>query len=100
LRGVNLVEGDRASGPVGGFFENPNDLALNLVAFMPLALMYVRRPGALLKRVLCAGIALLMLVAIIFTKSRSGNLGLAAMLVVFLLVSRSLTPAMLIGLVL
>src|SRR5262245_56555406 len=29
-RGVNLVEGDRVVGPVGGFFENPNDLALNL----------------------------------------------------------------------
>jgi O-antigen ligase len=48
----------------------------------------------------CAVIAALMLVATIFTKSRSGNLGLVAMLGVFLLVSRSLTPAMMIALVL
>jgi len=35
-RGVNLVEGGRVAGAAGGFFENPNDLALNLVAFLPL----------------------------------------------------------------
>ncbi len=100
LRGVNLVEGDRASGPVGGFFENPNDLALNLVSFLPLALMYVKRPGPALKRMLCAGIALLMVVGIVLTKSRGGNLGFIVMMGVFLLVSRSLTPATVIAIVL
>jgi hypothetical protein len=34
LRGVNLTEGDRVRGAVGGMFENPNDLALNLVTFL------------------------------------------------------------------
>ena len=34
VRGVNLVEGDRVRGAVGGMFENPNDLALNLVTFL------------------------------------------------------------------
>src|SRR5204863_6662367 len=34
VRGVNLVEGDRLRGAVGGMFENPNDLALNLVTFL------------------------------------------------------------------
>ena len=100
LRGVNLVEGDRASGPVGGFFENPNDLALNLVAFMPLALMYVKRPGPAFKRLVCAGIAGLMSIAIIFTKSRGGMLGFVAMMATFLFVSRSLTPTVLIVLIL
>ena len=38
-RGVNLVEGDRVAGAVGGMFGNPNDLALNMVTFMPAALM-------------------------------------------------------------
>src|SRR5262249_13219077 len=33
VRGVNLVEGNRVRGAVGGMFENPNDLALNLVTF-------------------------------------------------------------------
>ena len=33
-RGVNLTEGDRVRGAVGGFFRNPNDLAMNLVTFL------------------------------------------------------------------
>jgi O-antigen ligase len=100
LRGVNLVEGNRAAGPVGGFFENPNDLALNLAAFLPLALMYVKRPGPIVKRLVCAGISVLMVTALICTKSRGGFLGLLATLVVFLLVSRSLTPMTLVAIVL
>jgi O-antigen ligase len=99
LRGVNLVEGNRAAGPVGGFFENPNDLALNLASFLPLAMMYVKRPGPVAKRLLCAAVCVMMLVAIVFTKSRGGMLGTVAMLVAFLLFTRSLTPAMMIALV-
>ena len=90
--GQNLVEGHRVRGPLGGFFGNPNDLALNLAAFLPLALIYVQRPGAFLWRALCAVIAVLMLGAIVFTKSRSGMLGTIAMLVVYVVVTRSLTP--------
>ena len=100
VRGVNLVEGNRAAGPVDGFFENPNDLALNLASFLPIALIFVRRPGPPLRRMLCAGISLLMLVVVILTKSRGGLLGTVAMLATFLLVSRSLGPATLIALVL
>lgn len=100
VRGVGLIEGNRAIGPGGGFFENPNDLALNLVVFLPLALMFVKRPGPLSKRVLAAAISGLMLVALVCTKSRGGTLGAVAMLVTFLVVSRSLTPASLIALVL
>jgi O-antigen ligase len=100
IRGVHLVEGNRAAGPVGGFFENPNDLSLNLASFLPIALMFVKRPGALLKRALCAGIALLMLVVVVLTKSRGGLLGTVAMLVTFLVVSRSLKPGTMIALVL
>jgi O-antigen ligase len=99
LRGINLVEGNRASGPVGGFFQNPNDLALNLAAFMPLTLMYIKRPGPMFKRLLCAGFVLLMLTAIVFTKSRSGMVGTVAMLVTFAVVARMLTPANLVALV-
>jgi O-antigen ligase len=92
LRGVNLIEGHRARGPVGGFFENPNDLALNLAAFLPLTLMYVKRPGPLAKRALCAVFAVLMLAAIVFTKSRTGFIGTVAMLLVFVIVARLVTP--------
>ena len=97
VRGTNLVEGDRASGPVGGFFQNPNDLALNLAAFLPLAMMYVRRPGPVFKRLVCAGICVLMLTAMFLTKSRGGTIGTLAMLVTFVLIARLVTPPMIIG---
>jgi O-antigen ligase len=54
--------------------------------------MYVKRPGPIFKRILCAAIVVLMLGALVFTKSRSGMVGAAAMFVVFLVVTRSLTP--------
>jgi O-antigen ligase len=98
-RGVNLVEGNRAAGPVGGFFQNPNDLALNLAAFLPLVLMFVLRPGPALRRLVCAGISLLMVTALLLTKSRGGMLGAVAMVITFILVARLLTPALIIGLI-
>jgi putative inorganic carbon (HCO3(-)) transporter len=100
MRGVNLLEGGRATGPVGGFFQNPNDLALNLASFVPFAFMYVKRPGPPLKRLVCLGISVVMLAAIIFTKSRGGTLGTLAMLITFLLIARVLSPIALIGLIL
>ena len=100
LRGVNLVEGNRAAGPAGGFFESPNDLALNLAAFLPLALMYVRRPGSSIRRLVAGGITLLMLVALVFTKSRGGFLAVLAMFATYLVVARLLKPGMIIALVL
>jgi O-antigen ligase len=82
LRGVNLVEGNRIRGAVGGMFENPNDLALNMATFMAPALFMVlyERRGS--RRLLAAAAAGLMFATIVFTKSRSGFLGLAAMLLV------------------
>ena len=49
-RGVNLIENGRVQGAVGGMFKNPNDLALNMVAVLPLAAILVLRPIALVKR--------------------------------------------------
>jgi O-antigen ligase len=90
--GRNMYDGNRVGGAAGGFFENPNDLALNIATFLPLAIMYVKRPGPAFKRVLSAAIVVLMLGTLVFTKSRSGMLGAVAMMAVFLVVSRSLTP--------
>jgi O-antigen ligase len=100
LRGIGLVEGGRAAGPVGGFFQNPNDLALNLAAFLPLVFMCVKRPGPAVRRLLCAGIALAMMTALVFTKSRGGTIGLVAMLITFVIVARMLTPAKILAAVL
>ncbi len=91
-RGVNLVEGDRIRGALGGFFENPNDLALNIVTFLPIGFMYIKRPGPLSKRAVSVIVVLLMCATLVFTKSRSGMIGAAAMMAVVVIVSRILTP--------
>ncbi len=77
--GVNLVENGRLAGPVGGIFGNPNDLAMNMVTFLPPTIVIAmsrRQPPA--RRAAACLIALLMLATIVFTKSRGGLLGLAA----------------------
>jgi O-antigen ligase len=77
VRGVNLVEGHRVGGAVGGIFGNPNDLAANLVTFFPLAFFMFLKHELPNRRVLAAAAGVLMVAAIVFTKSRSGAVGLA-----------------------
>ena len=79
VRGLNLIEGDRVRGAVGGMFENPNDLALNLVTFLAPTLFIICHDRKTSRRALAAGIAVAMVAAIVCTKSRSGFLGLVAM---------------------
>ena len=79
VRGVNLVEGNRVRGALGGMFENPNDLALNLVTFMAPALLIMLQDRKMSRRLFAGGLAVIMLGAIVCTKSRSGFLGLIAM---------------------
>jgi probable O-glycosylation ligase (exosortase A-associated) len=73
--------GERITGIVGGMFGNPNDLAMHLAMMIPLAftLSLSARP---LKRIAYVAAALLMAVAIIFTFSRGGFLGLVAAVLV------------------
>jgi O-antigen ligase len=82
VRGVNLVEYGRVLGSVGGMFKNPNDLALNMVAALPLAVAFVLRSGSALRRLVALGCVVLMLGAIVASHSRSGTVGLAAMVLV------------------
>jgi len=92
LRGVNLVEGHRASGAVGGLFGNPNDMALNMVVFLPLAIIAaLRRNRPVLRVVAIVGIPFIA-AAIIFSKSRGGMVGLVAMLAVLLYQLRRVRP--------
>lgn len=81
-RGINLVENGRVQGAVGGMFKNPNDLALNMVTVMPFAALFVLRPIGLLRRLVAAGCALMMLGAIVASQSRSGTIGLGVMIIV------------------
>jgi putative inorganic carbon (HCO3(-)) transporter len=81
-RGVNLTEGNRLKGSVGGIFENPNDLALNLVTFLAPTLFIIILEKRPFRRLVASGVAALMLATIVATKSRGGFLGLSAMLLV------------------
>jgi O-antigen ligase len=81
-RGINLVENGRVQGAVGGMFKNPNDLALNMVAVMPFAALFVLRSIGTLRRLVAAGCGVMMLSAIVASQSRSGTIGLGVMIVV------------------
>jgi putative inorganic carbon (hco3(-)) transporter len=81
LRGFNLVENGRVMGAVGGMFENPNDLALNMVAILPLSVLLALRSDSVTGRLFAIAAAFLMIGATIASQSRSGFLGLAAMMV-------------------
>lgn len=132
LRGVNLVENGRVGGAIKGIFGNPNDLALNMVTFLPmaglLALGGIRRARAMrarsrqagqeaaaaagalrlvkgtdaaprpldssMTRLVAAAAAFLMLMAIVFTKSRGGALGLGAGFLAFVYYGRRLRPGL------
>lgn len=82
VRGVNLIEGDRVRGAVGGMFQNPNDLALNLVTFLAPTMFIIIQDRKMWRRAAAALFAVVMVAAIVCTKSRSGFLGLIAMCIV------------------
>jgi O-antigen ligase len=78
-RGFNLIENGRVQGAVGGIFRNPNDLALNMVAVLPLALLIALHGRTRVRRVVAAVGAVLMVGTVIASHSRSGSVGLVAM---------------------
>jgi putative inorganic carbon (HCO3(-)) transporter len=92
--GPNLVKGERLHGSISGLMGNPNDLAMNMVTFLPLAIMIALCKGRTLPRVTAGVIAALMTATILFTKSRAGLLGLAAMLVILVIEGRRLRPGL------
>ena len=84
-RGANLVEGPRLAGATSGLMGNPNDLAMNMVTFLPFVAFAAIGPGRRLARLAAGGVVLLMLATIILTKSRGAFLALAVtgVLVIF-----------------
>ena len=94
VRGTNLVAaGTRVEGEVGGVLQNPNDLALNMVSFLPLAAFMVLRPGSVFRRGLVALCALFMVGAIVASGSRGGFLGFVAMAAVLAVFAAKRRPA-------
>jgi len=96
-RGVNLVENGRVKGAVSGIFGNPNDLALNMVSVLPLALFIAMRPGPSGRRLFAAGSAVFMLGATIASHSRSGALGLVSMTIVLVYFAIRRRPGIVLG---
>jgi len=93
-RGINLVENGRVRGAIGGMFQNSNDLALNMVAILPLALSFVFRPVSLVKRGIAAACTGLMFMTIVASQSRSGSLGLGAALIVMAVLTLRRKPGL------
>ena len=92
-RGVNLNAEGRITGAISGLFGNPNDMAANLVTFLPFAVaLGLRRDYRVFRLVALCGVPLIT-AGIIFTKSRAGTLGLLAMLAVLLYQTGRLRPA-------
>ncbi len=75
--GNNLLQGERLQGAVPGLMGNPNDLAMNMVTFLPFAAFAALTRGKTMARLFAAGVTLLMLGTILFAKSRGGFLALA-----------------------
>jgi O-antigen ligase len=96
LRGFNLVENGRVMGAVGGMFQNPNDLALNMVAVLPLAVLLAMRSDSIAARLFAVGAGGLMVGATIASQSRSGFLGLGAMLVFLAILIGKKSPRVLV----
>ena len=92
--GNNLIKGERLHGSISGLMGNPNDLAMNMVTFMPLAAMIAIGRGKPVPRMIAALIALLMIATILFTKSRAGLLGLGAVLAVLVYEGRKVRPGL------
>lgn len=72
---TDLIDGFRASWE--GVYEDPNHLAMTLVALVPLSLFFALTRRAAWHRALAGMVAASSVAAIVFTHSRGGALGLA-----------------------
>jgi putative inorganic carbon (hco3(-)) transporter len=76
LSALGGFRGGRATGSSGAY--DPNDLAYMLVSFLPLALAFALNAKTRASRIWSAGLAGIMVIALLLTSSRGGLLGLLA----------------------
>lgn len=81
-RGLNLIENGRVQGAIGGMFRNPNDMALNMVAVLPLCALVAIRAKTTARRIGVAFLGVMIVGAITASHSRGGFIGLAAMVII------------------
>ncbi len=74
--GLHHTHGGRLTGALGGVFENPNDLAINIALNWPLCVAFFFLARGF-KKALWAGGILIMLIGVELTYSRSGFLAMA-----------------------
>ena len=79
--GLMTVEGYRAAGRGTGIFGNTNDMALHLVTMLPISIAFFIGSRNLLKKIIHAACAAVMIFGIVLSYSRGAFLG---MIVVFL----------------
>ena len=76
-RSGNLsIEGYRVEGSIGNLFQNPNDMAIHLITFIPVVVAFMFGARGL-KKVVYAACLFLMVGGMMVTFSRGGFLGLA-----------------------
>jgi O-antigen ligase len=90
-RGENLLLG-RLQGAVPGLMGNPNDLAMNMVTFLPFAAFAALARGPRLPRAIAGLTSLLMVATLLFTKSRAGFLALAVTGLLIIVQARRIRP--------
>jgi O-antigen ligase len=90
-RGENLLLG-RLQGAVPGLVGNPNDLAMNMVAFLPFVAFAALARGPRLPRAIAGVVSLLMVATLLFTKSRAGFLALAVTGTLIVVQARRIRP--------
>lgn len=73
---LHHTHGGRLTGALGGVFENPNDLAINIALNWPLCIAFFFLARGF-KKAIWAGAVLIMLVGVELTYSRSGFLAIA-----------------------
>jgi putative inorganic carbon (hco3(-)) transporter len=70
------LKGDRINGAIGGLFENPNDLALHFVTFLPIIIGLGLGTRSLLIRIVLIAVGVSVLLGTVVTFSRGGFIGL------------------------
>lgn len=77
-KGNLAVEGYRVAGSIGGMFDNPNDLSLQLVTVFPLTVALFCSARSPLKKLIYAVCALFVIAGNTVTYSRGGSIGIVA----------------------
>jgi probable O-glycosylation ligase (exosortase A-associated) len=76
ISGNIAIGGDRINGAIGGLFENPNDLALHFVTFLPIVIGLGLGARSVIIRIVLMAVVVSLLVGTVATLSRGGFIGL------------------------